>query len=132
MDEYQFASKLLFLPAMLIVGGFAVVVATIIRGGKVAELRHRERMAMIERGMTPAEPVFGDGGLQRAHGFKMTLGIILCGLGLGLFMVIAFAAREPGMATGIGGAFVALGLAFIASAANTKRELPEGPTGTKS
>jgi hypothetical protein len=125
-NEIEFVSRMLILPGLLIAGGFAVLVATIVRGGKVAELRHRERMAMIERGMTPPEPVAGDGGMQRASGFKTTLGIVLSGLGLALFMLIAFAAGDVGVATGVGGAFVALGLAFVAAAFNTKRETPPG------
>jgi hypothetical protein len=125
-NEIEFVSRMLILPGLMIAGGFAVLVATILRGGKVAELRHRERMAMIERGMTPPEPVAGDVGLQRASGFKTTLGIVLCGLGLALFMLIAFAAGEVAVATGVGGAFVAVGFAFMAAAYYGKNETPGG------
>ena len=48
---------MLILPGLLITGGFALMIATIFRNGKVAELRHRERMAMIERGLTPPESI---------------------------------------------------------------------------
>jgi hypothetical protein len=115
-NEIEFASRLMILPGLLIAGGVVVMVAAILRGGKIAELRHRERMAMIERGMTPPEPVPGEGGPQRAQGFKTTLGIILCGLGVALFLLIGFTAGDVGVATGVGGAFVAVGLAFMASA----------------
>ena len=123
-NEIEFFSQLLILPGLFIIGGAAVMVAAILRGGKTAELRHRERMAMIERGMTPPEPVFSEAGPQRAQGFKMTLGIMLCGLGLALFILIAFTAGEPGVATGVGGSFAAVGLAFIVSAVISKGELP--------
>lgn len=125
-NEVEFVSRLMVVPAMLIVGGFALMVATIFRNGKVAEQRHRERLAMIERGLTPPEPADAGDGSRRAQGAKMTLGIILCGFGAALFMLIAFAAGEPGIATGVGGAFVMIGLAFIASALNTRPASPPG------
>ena len=128
MGEYGFYTAMLVLPALVIVGGFALLWMTVMRGFKQAEFRHKERMAMIERGLTPPDPVLGDPLLQRAHGFKMTLGILLCGLGLALFVLIAFAGGEAGAAFGVGGAFVMLGLALIVSAFNTRREAREAAT----
>ena len=121
-NEIDFASRLLVLPGLFILGGFAVMVATVIRNGKVAELRHRERMAMIERGLTPPEPAAGAAGAQQSASSKMTVGIVLCGLGAALFMLIAFAGGAVGIGTGVGGAFAALGAAFIVSAMSAKRD----------
>jgi len=67
-NEIVFASRLLVLPGLFILGGFAVMVATVIRNGKVAELRHRERTAMIERELTPPEPAPGGAGLLEGDG----------------------------------------------------------------
>ena len=78
---------------------------------------------MIERGMVPADSPMGDGGVLRAYAFRMTLGILLCGLGMALLMLISFAAAEPGVGVGVGGAVAILGLAFIASALSTRRDL---------
>ncbi len=128
MSDYGFYTAMLFLPALVIVGGFVLLWMTVLRGFKQAEFRHKERMAMIERGLTPPDPVLGDPTLQRAHGFKMTLGILMCGLGLALFMLIGFASGEPGIAFGVGGACVMLGLALVVSAFNTKREAREAET----
>jgi hypothetical protein len=128
-NEIVFASRLMVLPGLFILGGFAVMVATIIRNGKVAELRHRERMAMIERGLTPPEPAPGEAGSHHASSFKMTLGIVLCGLGAALFMLIAFAGGAVGIGTGVGGAFVAVGAAFITSAVSAKRDARPGAPG---
>jgi predicted anti-sigma-YlaC factor YlaD len=121
-NEIVFASRLLVLPGLFILGGFAVMVATVIRNGKVAELRHRERMAMIERGLTPPEPVLGAAGSPQASSSRMTTGIVLCGLGAALFMLIAFAGGQVGIGTGVGGAFAAVGAAFMASAMGAKRD----------
>jgi hypothetical protein len=115
-------SGLVALPLFVMFGGFVMLGLTIWRGARQAEFRHRERMAMIERGMTPPDPVLGDARLQRAHGVKMTLGIMLCGLGLALTMLIAFAAGDLGIGLGIGGAFVMVGLAFIVAAMTTRPE----------
>ena len=54
----------------------------------------------------------------------MSLGILLCGLGLGLVMLITFAAGAPGTGAGIGGAIVMVGLAFVVSAMFTERQGP--------
>jgi len=124
VNENEFVWAMLILPGLLITGGFALMIATIFRNGKVAELRHRERMAMIERGLTPPASIESREGVRLAYGFKMTLGIVLCGFGAALFMLIAFAAGEPGIATGVGGAFVMVGLAFVASAMNAKPGSP--------
>jgi len=125
VGEYEFFTAMLILPALFIVGGFALLWMTVMRGFRQAEFRHRERMAMIERGLTPPDPVLGDPALQRAHGFKMTLGILVCGVGLALFMLLGFAAGQPAVAFGVGGAFVMLGIALVASALHSKREAGE-------
>lgn len=125
-NELMFAG-LVALPAFIVFGGFVLLGLTVWRGVKQAEFRHRERMAMIERGMTPPDQVLGDAALKKAHGFKMTLGIMLCGFGLAMMMLIAFAAGAPGTAFGIGGAFVMVGLAFVVAAFNTKREEAAAP-----
>lgn len=125
-NELQFVSMMLVVPGLLIVGGVAVMVATILRNGKVAEHRHRERMAMIERGLTPPEPVETRDGARRSGRGRMTMGIVLCGFGAALFMLIGFAAEAMGVAAGVGGAFVMIGLAFIASAV-VQQDLPGVP-----
>lgn len=122
MGEYEFFSLMLMLPALVIIGGFVLLWQTVQRGFKQAEFRHRERMAMIERGLTPPDPVLGDPALQRGHGSRMTLGILMGGFGLALFMLIGFAGAAPGAAFGVGGAFVMLGLALVVSAVYTRRD----------
>ncbi|MEZ5293836.1 MAG: DUF6249 domain-containing protein [Vicinamibacterales bacterium] len=110
------------LPALVILGGFTMLGLAILRGTRQAEFRHQERMAMIERGMVPPDPVLGDAGLRRAYGAKLTLGILTCGLGLALVLLISLAAGEPMLGLGIGGAFVMVGLAFVVSAFSTRRD----------
>lgn len=130
-NELEFVTRMLVVPGLLIVAGAAVMVATIFRNGKLAEHRHRERMAMIERGLTPPEPVESREAPRRAVRVRMTMGIVLCGFGAALFMLIGFAAGELGVATGVGGGFVMIGLAFIASAV-VARDEPASPSAPSS
>ena len=113
----------MMLPALVIIGGVVVMVAGIRHATRQAEFQHAERLAMIERGITPADsmPVERQ---RRAHGLKMSLGIMLCGLGLGLLLLITFAAGAAGAGFGIGGAIVMVGFAFIVSAMFTERQGP--------
>lgn len=127
MGEYEFYALMLLLPGLAIVGGIVLLALTLMRGQRQAEFRHRERMAMIERGMAPPDPVLGDAVLQRAHNFKLNFGILLCGLGLALMLLIAFTAGAPGVAFGVGGAVVTVGVAFIVSAYTTGRDGPAPP-----
>ena len=83
------------------------------------EMRHRERMAMIERGQIPlSQPssrapygrgLDGDAATSRS----LSLGIIVVGLGLALMTIISIAGDSPEVGVGIGGAIAILGGAFI-------------------
>jgi hypothetical protein len=122
MDERDIVIVAVMLPALIIVGGVVVMVAGIRHATQQAAFQHQERLAMIERGLNPMEHERQTVGQRRAYGFKMSLGILLCGLGLGLVMLITFAAGAAGVGFGIGGAVVMVGLAFVASALFTERQ----------
>jgi hypothetical protein len=116
--------------------GFVAVMFTVIVLGSIAvlwmalqnrrwqrELEHRERLAMIERGLVPPPEVdpaafesrSGLASQQEGRGAarSRSAGTIMIGFGLGLTMLISFAAGEPEVGIGIGGAFAMLGAAFI-------------------
>ena len=124
MDERDIALVAVMLPTMIIVGGVVVMVWGIRHATRQAELQHEERMAMIERGLTPPELVERGERMRRAHGFKLSFGILLCGLGLGLLLLITFGFGEPGAGFGVGGAVAVVGLAFVVSAMFTERQAP--------
>lgn len=81
------------------------------------EMRHRERMAMIERGQIPlSEPSGGPIGRrvpQARSSRSLSVGIITVGLGLALMTIISIAAESPEVGVGVGGAVAVLGSAFI-------------------
>ena len=107
------------LPIAVMITGVVVVMAGLRHRAKMLELVHRERVAMIERGIMPPElnPILAeshrlrDGGLARGRSFSV--GIIVVGFGLALMTVIAVAGGDVTTGIGIGGAIAILGAAFI-------------------
>ncbi len=82
------------------------------------EMRHRERMAMIERGQIPLSDHASGGPRTRAlpaqrSSRSLSAGIITVGLGLALMTIISIAAESPEVGVGVGGAVAVLGAAFI-------------------
>jgi len=84
------------------------------------EMRHRERMAMIERGQIPLEgEVSGLPGRRvmprssAASARSLSFGIIVVGLGVALMTIIGIAGDSPEIGVGVGGAVAILGAAFI-------------------
>ena len=110
----------LLIPILAIIGGFSIVLFNIYQRGRARELRYRERMAMIERGMAPP-PEPPSGWMDGPHGTDSrfrggrhgSAGVVLVGIGFGLMLIIAFAGRNPGAGVGVGGAIVVLGVAFL-------------------
>ena|SRR6476661_8119313 len=122
MDEN---SVILLIPLAVIIGGIVVVAMGLAQRTKVLEMAHRERLAMIERGLTPPPAVLpemrgavdgGRGALPPRSRRSMTLGILMIGFGLGLGMLIGFTGDSPDAAIGVGGAVVVLGAALVVNA----------------
>jgi hypothetical protein len=104
--------------SLIVLGGVIVIVAGMRNRARILEMAHRERLAMIERGLTPQGDL-GGAYLERpaARSSRMlSLGIVIVGLGLGLALLIGFASREPEIAVGVGGAVAVIGGAFIVTA----------------
>lgn len=101
-----------------IVGGVLVILMAMFQRTKSMELRHRERMAMIDKGLMPPperDPAAFDAPSTRGRGPNRatTLGVAVVAVGLGLMLLIGVAGGAPGAAIGVGGAIVVLGGAFI-------------------
>ena len=108
-----------------IVAGVVLMVAAMNNRRKMREMEHRERLAMIERGVAPS-PETDPAGFEAATGFAdgpkddadvsqryRTAGVLLMGFGLGLIFVIGVAAGAPAVGLGIGGAWISLGAASL-------------------
>lgn len=104
---------------LVVFSGVFIVFMGLRQRSQQLEMQHKERMAMIERGLTPS-PEFASGrGPSRGPGRdgvpsrSMSLGIIVVAIGLGLMSIIAIAAGSPEVGVGIGGAIAIIGAAFI-------------------
>jgi peptidoglycan/LPS O-acetylase OafA/YrhL len=113
----------------VIAGGVFVIVNALKYRAKILEMAHRERLAMIERGLKPAGPLLDVRSTRPAQlrsSRMMSGGIVAVGFGLALAVVIGFTSREPDIAVGIGGAVAILGAAFIVTA-YVKHQGPKEP-----
>ena len=112
---------------LIVAAGLALLLMSMNNRRYVRELAHRERMAMIERGLVPPpegdlvqfEPASPSGQVspapyapKRGDRFR-TIGVAMIGLGVGMAFIVGFTGGQPEVAFGIGGAWTALGLASL-------------------
>lgn len=116
---------------MTLVAGLTVIFAALRYRTKVLELRHAERLAMIERGLVPSPEMSGldvepSGRSQEAvvRGRSMSLGIIVVGLGLALTFLVGIAGGSIEAGIGVGGAIAILGGAFIVRSLVVRQHYP--------
>jgi hypothetical protein len=106
-----------------ILAGVAVIWMAMQSRRQLREMEHRERLAMIERGLLPAPELDPAGFERRLSGLRPAVspvavrarssGIIMISLGLAFMFLLAFAAGEPGVGVGVGGAFALVGAGFF-------------------
>jgi len=84
------------------------------------ELEIRERVALIEKGLSPPPELMPTGSVDAVHSPATrvdryrTAGILLVGLGLALMLLLGTTANVPEVGVGVGGAIAILGAALIA------------------
>lgn len=114
---------IVFMTITVIAAGVALTWMAMMNRRRLREMAHRERLAMIERGLVPP-PELDPAGFEAQAGLpppvenqgairSRSAGIMLIGLGLALMMLIAFVADASDIGIGVGGAFVLLGGAFL-------------------
>jgi hypothetical protein len=125
----------LIILTLMIFGGLFILWMAMTNRRAVREMEHRERIAMIQRGLMPApesdpmtfEAQFAPVGSPRNERWRAA-GVIIIGLGLALMLLLTFTTREPELGIGVGGAFVALGATFVVNGALRRSErLPYYP-----
>jgi hypothetical protein len=116
---------------MALVAGLSVIFAALRYRTKMLELRHAERLAMIERGLVPPPEMSGldvepSGRSQEAvvRGRSMSLGIIVVGFGLALAFLVGIAGGSFESGIGVGGAIAILGGAFIVRSLVVRQHQP--------
>jgi hypothetical protein len=122
--------------SVIVFAGLGVLWMAMTSRRAVREMEHRERLAMIQRGLVPA-PESDPLGFEAAvgpfdeHSLRSerwrTAGTLTIGLGLALATLLTFTADEFGIGFGIGGAFVILGAAILLNGlqlSRSRRPLP--------
>ena len=112
---------------LFVVGGVTLLLMAMRNRRYMRELAHRERMAMIERGLVPppeSDPVQFEAATgvtsatparavpRRGERFR-TGGVAMIGLGVGLALIIGLTGGDPDVGLGVGGAWIALGFASL-------------------
>ena len=112
------------IPVVAIVAWAAITIFAMYQRSKRREMVHRERLAMIERGLVPP-PETDPARFERVMNWHeeddrrsggRRAGLILIAVGLGLAMLISLASGETGVGIGVGGMLVLIGLALLISA----------------
>ena len=120
-----------FLNALVIGGGILIILMAMYQRGKKREMWHRERLAMIERGLAPPperDPAaFDDEEPRRRYPPAIGVGIVIAAIGFGLMLIIGITANAAEAAVGVGGAIIVLGVAFIVLGALQRRSQPPPP-----
>lgn len=109
---------------IFVLGGVALMIVAMNNRRRLMEIAYRERVAMIERGLVPA-PELDPAGFEAGAGLGprrtgaapgeryRTAGVLMIGLGLGLMVLLTFAAGVPDIGIGVGGAWAVLGAALL-------------------
>jgi hypothetical protein len=109
--------------SLIILAGAGLLIAAMVNTRKMREMAHRERLAMIDRGLIPS-PERDPAGFEAQAGLTVrrvsssavrfrTAGVVLIGIGFGLMVLITFSAGQADVGFGIGGAWVAVGAALL-------------------
>ena len=122
----------LFVMTLLILAGVCVLWMAMANRRRFREMEHRERLALIERGLIPS-PELNPGKFEVQAGLKpvaespsaartRSAGVMMIGLGLALMLLITFVADAAHVGVGVGGAFALLGAAFFVNSLLSSRE----------
>jgi hypothetical protein len=131
------------MPVIMLVGLFALAAFWISRRARMREFAHRERLAMIDKGLVPPAELYpggpalsvvdnalaSDAAAKPSHvatRFR-SAGVMFVGLGVALALIIGVTAGTPDVGLGIGGAIAALGAAMIVNAVLMSRESAGAP-----
>lgn len=131
----------LLIPIIVLGGGMGFVYLGILARMKAREMAHRERLAMIDRGLVPppessdATKFYAAVAAAQATNRsprQRSAGVLMIGVGLALLTIITFVAQEANVGLGVGGAVVILGIAMLVNAHLGRHGTPPPPDATVS
>ena len=133
------AGFIVAMTSVSILAAVAVLWMAVYSRSKSREMEHRERLAMIERGLVPSPERDPAGFEQRLMPIRVSqkrsrfrsAGILMVGFGVALAILITFTGGAVEVGVGVGGAFIALGLAFIVNALIPDPDVPVPPADTR-
>ena len=106
--------------AILVAGGLTIVISGMRHRARILEMMHRERIAMIDKGIVPPperDPELFEQNVRQRRGVAaqrmQSVGIVTIGFGLALALLLTITARAPEIGLGIGGSIVVLGAALL-------------------
>ena len=127
------ASMVVLVLTLFIFAGVAVIWMGMQSRRQIREMEHRERLAMIERGLTPSdlEPLNSEVNLPPPLSEQAirsrTAGIMIIGLGVAFATLVSFAGGNFGAGIGVGGAAAVIGVAFFVNALMLRNSTPQPP-----
>jgi hypothetical protein len=118
--------------AIVLIGGITIVLAGMYQHIRTLEMAHRERLAMIERGIVPPperDPEAFEQSLRsrpvRASR-TMAAGIVTISFGVALAFLISLAGGQRNVGIGVGGAIAIIGVAFVINGYLAEAGKPDG------
>jgi hypothetical protein len=114
----------MLIPVVAIIGGLSIGAYSMYLRMKARQLMHQERLALIEKGLTPPPLSAAElGDFPKRRRSSRHTGVILIALGIGLGVLIGLD-RSDSMqeAFGVGGLLIVLGLGFLLNAQLDRQE----------
>ena len=131
-DPTPFDIMVAVTPIVTVLGLLILAALAMRRKGQNAAMAHRERLAMIERGLVPPPELSEVERTMKAmagsadhplpeltrtpHDRFRSMGVITIGIGFSLMLIIGVAGGSPRSGIGTGGAIAILGVAMVVNA----------------
>ena len=127
---------ILTIVSLIVFAGMGVLYLAMTNRRALREMEHRERLAMIQRGLIPSpetDPLAFEAATGAPYGTPRSerwrsAGITIIGLGLALIMLISFTGGAPAVGIGVGGAFAVLGFTLLLNSSQLGRSEGHRPT----
>jgi hypothetical protein len=119
--------------SLVVFAGVGILYMAMSNRRALREMEHRERLAMIQRGLVPspeADPVGFEEAMDMPYSTRKSArsdrwrsaGVVTMGFGLALMMLLSFVATETNLGIGLGGAFAVLGATAFFNGLQMSRE----------